>query len=164
MGFLRGVRSRYPLVFRGPAVVEFGAYIINGSVRELFEAEEYVGVDWRPGPGVDVVSLAHEYAGEPGHFDVAIATQMLEHDPYWRETVARMTELVKPGGAMILTWAGPGWRAHELATAPEQGYYRNLSLAEVREEIARHGTWRVEIYEEHVGDQPDVFWAGVEKR
>ena len=37
-------------------------------------------------------------------------------------------------------------------------------LEKVREEIARHGTWRVEIYEEHVGDQPDVFWAGVEKR
>ena len=25
---------------------------------------EYIGLDWRPGPGVDVVSLVHEY--QPG--------------------------------------------------------------------------------------------------
>ena len=64
----------------------------------LFAAREYVGLDWRPGPGVDVVSLVHEY--KPGrHFDTVISTEMLEHDPHWRESVQRMIELVKPGWA-----------------------------------------------------------------
>ena len=165
MGFLNGVRARHPLVFLGPRVVEFGAYNVNGSARSLFQADEYVGVDWRPGRDVDVVSLAHEFTAYPDeYFDVAIATQMLEHDPFWRQTIGRMSKLVRPGGAMILTWAGPGWRRHELEAAPLAGYYQNLSLAEVREEIMRHGTWRVEIYEAHAGDQPDAFWAGIDKR
>lgn len=164
MAFLSGLRDRYPAMFLGPRVVEFGAYNINGSARPLFAAPEYVGVDWRPGPGVDVMSLAHEFRTYPdAYFEVAIATQMLEHDPYWRQTIARMTELVSVGGAMILTWAGPGWSVHEVNTAPQQGYYQNLALAEVIEEIAKHATWRVEVYEQHA-DPPDAFWAGVDKQ
>ena len=37
---------------------------------------EYIGLDWRPGPGVDVVGLVHEY--QPGRlFDTVISTEML---------------------------------------------------------------------------------------
>ena len=43
------------------SVLECGSYNVNGSVRDLFAVREYIGLDWRPGPGVDVVNLVHEY-------------------------------------------------------------------------------------------------------
>ena len=65
-----------------------------------------------------MVSLVHEY--QPGrHFDTVISTEMLEHDPHWRESVQRMIELVKAervrlGRPLIITCAAPGRGEHEL--------------------------------------------------
>jgi hypothetical protein len=163
MDFLKGAKHMHPGAFRGK-IIEFGAYNINGSVRDLCEADEYVGVDWRPGPGVDVVCLAHDYRERPeGYFPTAVATQMLEHDPHWRLTLARMVTLVKPGGYVILTWAGPGWEAHEMDTPPERGYYRNLEMHEVRGYLKLLGAWREELSEVH-GDPPDRFWMGIGRK
>ena len=107
--WLGELQKQHPEAFACDSVLECGSYNVNGSVRGLFTAREYVGLDWRPGPGVDVVSLAHEY--RPGrHFDTVISTEMLEHDPHWRESVQRMVELVKPGGWLIITCAAPGRR------------------------------------------------------
>ena len=36
-------------------VVEVGSRDINGSIRELVDADTYVGIDLEEGPGVDVV-------------------------------------------------------------------------------------------------------------
>lgn len=123
-------------------VVELGAYDMNGSPREVFGpvARAYVGVDHRPGPGVDVVSLAHAYApAQP--FDVAVCCQVLEHDPYWPLTVANMAWLLRDGGVAIVTCAGPGYDRHELDTSPgykpgaADAYYRNVSAAEVADAL-----------------------------
>ena len=85
--WLGELRRQYSDAFVVDSVLECGSYNVNGSVRDLFTAREYVGLDWRPGPAVDVVSLVHEY--QPGRmFDTVISTEMLEHDPHWRESVA----------------------------------------------------------------------------
>jgi SAM-dependent methyltransferase len=133
MQFLSSVKEQYPALFRGTRVLECGSLNINGTPRVFFEEPaEYVGLDWRPGPGVDVVSLAHEYYGHPDdHFDVVISTEMLEHDPHWMHSIHRMTQLVKPGGALIITCAGPGRAEHETYTSPESGYYRVISAMEL---------------------------------
>lgn len=125
LDWLETVRAALPALFRCRRVLECGSYDINGSARSLFEDCEYVGLDWRPGPGVDIVGLVHEY--EPDAlFDVVISTEMLEHDPFWELSVARMCQVLRPGGALLLTWAGPGRPRHEVETAPEAGYYRGL--------------------------------------
>ena len=59
------LRRQYLEAFVCDSVLECGSYNVNGSVRGLFAAREYVGLDWRPGPGVDVVSLVHEYQAGP---------------------------------------------------------------------------------------------------
>lgn len=130
---------------RGRRVIELGSYILPGqqSVRDVLgdAAESYVGVDWRAGPGVDVVAIAHE-APDLGGADVVACCQALEHDPHWRMTIDRAVRELLRGrhdtGYLFLTWAGPGYPEHELETAPatEDGepagtYYRPLSLAEV---------------------------------
>ena len=79
---------------------------------------------------MDVVSLVHEY--QPGRmFDTVISTEMLEHDPHWRESVARMIELVKPGGRLIITCAAPGGVSTSWLVHPYAEYYREIGGAEL---------------------------------
>ena len=55
-----------------------------------------------------MVSLVHEY--QPGRmFDTVISTEMLEHDPHWRESVAVYDRAGEAGRAgVIITCAAPG--------------------------------------------------------
>lgn len=135
--FLHRARTASGLTsMAGRSVVELGSYDLNGTPRPVFDgAASWLGVDWRPGPGVDVVGLAHE-APLPSTADVVVCCQMLEHDPHWRLTVARACRLMpSTGGWMFFTWAGPGYVEHELDTAPDDGtgeaYYGNLSTLDV---------------------------------
>lgn len=163
--FLDEVRDRLPEVSASQRVIEFGAFDINGTPRGLFpRATEYVGLDWRPGPGVDAVSLAHEYRGHPdGHFDAVVSTEMLEHDPFWRESVQRMVDLVRPGGCLVLTCAGPQRPAHEMQCAPEHGYYAGVGLVELATLVRSLAGWTLVWGEEH--DNPcDTYLAAVGKR
>ncbi|RME30980.1 MAG: methyltransferase domain-containing protein, partial [Candidatus Zixiibacteriota bacterium] len=131
--FLKEAKRRYPPAFKAKKILECGSYDINGSPRGMFPARsEYIGIDHRAGPGVDEVALAHSYRSRPdGYFETVISTEMLEHDPYWAWSLARMAELVAPGGYLILTTAGPARKPHEIYCAPLEGYYRNLTLGEI---------------------------------
>lgn len=136
MEWLVRVKESHPYVFRARRVFEGGSYDVNGSTRPLFEGCEYVGVDWRDGPGVDVVSLIHEALPvEHGAFETVICTETLEHDPYWRESVSRMVNLLAPGGALILSAAGPGRTKHRVDTSPTGDYYRRVEVVELLERI-----------------------------
>lgn len=173
MAFLTQVR-RYANLGAQPRyrVVELGSYDMNGSPREVLGpvAAAYVGVDHRPGPGVDVVCLAHAYTpAQP--FDVAVCCQMLEHDPYWTLTLVHLAWLVREGGIVIVTCAGPGYVRHELDTSPgydphapaDQQHYRNVSVAEVEQVLraaARYVDLDVEVHGETARDGLDTLvWA-----
>ncbi len=76
-------------------ILECGSLNVNGSIKDILEVDtnknEYVGLDWRAGNYVDVVSLAHEY--NPGHqFDSVLSASMLEHDPYWDKSITNMVK------------------------------------------------------------------------
>lgn len=122
---------------RGKRVVEFGSMDMNGSPRPLFRgAASYTGIDWRDGPGVDIVALAHEVDVQA---DVAICCQVFEHDPHWNDTIGSIVRSIRDGGWLFLTWAGPDEQPHELDVAPlvdGKPYYRNLAIGEVVESVA----------------------------
>ena len=139
------------------SVVEVGSMEMHGTPRDVFESqsEHYIGVDWRPGPGVDMVALAHnamplirEKAKSLEHpaVNLVICCQMLEHDPYWRRTLAESAATVKHGGWMILTWAGPDYKPHELETAPVPNYYENRTIAEVIGAVAEDSGRAVTVH------------------
>ena len=115
MDWLRTIKESAPDIFEHSRVLECGSLNVNGTPRPLFEECEYVGVDWRDGPGVDVVSLTHHYMDNDG-FDVVISTEMLEHDPYWLVSISNMVSLLRPGGDLILTFGGINRPKHELKT------------------------------------------------
>lgn len=120
--FVVRVRAELPQHFRGCRVLEIGSYNVNGSVRQWFEGCDYLGVDWRPGPGVDRVCLAHELDEPPESRDTVISTETLEHDKFWPQTLAKAWELLKPGGLLVVTTAGFDRPPHELEAGVDRHY------------------------------------------
>lgn len=118
----RLVREAHPQLFCARRVLEVGSLDINGSVRQFFDICDYTGVDWRPGPGVDYISLAHEM-DFPRPFDVVISASMLEHDPYWRQSIAAMHRHLAPHGALLLSWGAAENDPHFLETAPDGRFH-----------------------------------------
>lgn len=114
MNFVRDVVGHYSL--KGKYVLEAGSLNVNGSVRSLFEASDYVGIDMRDGPGVDRVMDAHviaqHFAAE--EFEVVVSTEMLEHDSEFWVSLVQMGWVLRRGGLLILTARGNGF--------PEHGY------------------------------------------
>lgn len=99
-------------------VLEVGSYNVNGSVREVIEPmkpRSYLGIDMRPGPGVDRAMRAEDllYEYPPGHFGLVVCCELLEHAEDWRAVVRVLREVTAPGGVLILTTRSPGFQLHE---------------------------------------------------
>jgi hypothetical protein len=111
---------------RGSRVFEVGAYDVNGSVRSHVESlrpREYVGIDMRGGPGVDVVCDAGElperfcFVSADDGPDVLISTEMLEHAEDWQAAMRGMIDVLYPsgpagGGLLVLTTRSEGFPLH----------------------------------------------------
>lgn len=138
--FIEIVKRHLPAFFAGARVIEMGSLDINGSVRGHFSGGTYVGVDLAPGPGVDLVSGAHEIDHPDGSYDVAISSDCFEHNPCWLETFRNMLRLTREGGLVLFTCASTGYREHGTRrSAPEASpltiaagwdYYLNLTEAD----------------------------------
>jgi len=134
--FFSGVRAHYPASFQRARVLEVGSLDINGSVRELFADCDYTGVDLELGPGVDLACQGQLVGFPSGHFDTTISAECLEHNPFWRETVANMLRMTRPGGLVLISCATTGRLEHgtsrtnpdasPFTTAAQWDYYRNL--------------------------------------
>ena len=122
MKWLEHCERKYPEHFNNCSVAEMGSMNINGSVRDYFACCEYVGVDWEPGPCVDLVSLVHEVKFEE-KFKTVISCSMLEHDPYWEKSLVKMIDLLADDGALFLGWGGIGNIPHCLDSAPDGGFH-----------------------------------------
>lgn len=138
--FISEIVHAHPAEASG-CVLEIGSRIFHdqdktvGTVRGLFPyAASYVGLDARPGPGVDTVGMAADFCAKcPGAHDALVCAEVLEHDPDWRRTVAAGLRSLREGGLAIFTWASPLREPHEVETAcPVEGqpHYAGLEAAE----------------------------------
>jgi SAM-dependent methyltransferase len=67
-------------------------------------ARGYVGLDVRPGPGVDVVVSPDDPWPLPDRrFDSVVCTQVLEHARFPEHTLAEIRRVTRPGGSLILS-------------------------------------------------------------
>ncbi len=100
-------------------IVEVGSLKINGSVKDIVMAnnpEQYIGVDFIAGDGVDKIMNA-EYLTEEfaeNSFDTVISTEMLEHAVNWQKCVNEMKTICKKW--LIITTRSPGFGYHEYPT------------------------------------------------
>lgn len=95
------------------STLDVGSMNVNGTVRGMFTGP-YVGLDMRPGSGVDVVGTADKLPFPDASFDVVVCTEMLEHDVAPWLSLAEMGRVLRPGGHLLLTTRGNGF--------PEHGY------------------------------------------
>jgi GT2 family glycosyltransferase len=166
IGFLHRIKRNHPDLFSNGRVLECGSYDINGSPRVLFDdPSEYIGLDWRDGPGVDVVSLAHEYKDKPdGYFDLVISTEMLEHDPYWKQSIKRMVDLLSLGGSMLITCAGPSRKRHSMESAPDLQHYKGIGPKELSAHVKKCSFFDAVQVEERNHPANDVYLFAKGKR
>jgi hypothetical protein len=114
-------------------VVELGSRDVNGSVRHLFDADRYIGVDCVPGPGVDVISDAERYTPDSAP-DVVICAETLEHAANAAAICAQALRVLAPGGVFIMTAAGEGRAPHSAIDGGplRQGeFYHNVTASEL---------------------------------
>jgi SAM-dependent methyltransferase len=89
--FLRGMVRASAETFDLPEpIMEIGSYQVEGqeavaNLRSLFPGKKYLGVDKRPGPGVDCVADVEMLPQPAGSVGTVIAVSTLEHVPrFWR--------------------------------------------------------------------------------
>jgi SAM-dependent methyltransferase len=122
-------RSILDFMMRAARAVEPGRRVADvgagdAPYRELFAHADYVTVDWSNSPhegarDVDIQASADAIPVEAASFDVAMATQVLEHVPDPGKVIAELHRIVRPGGRVYLT-APLAWELHELP----YDYYR----------------------------------------
>lgn len=123
-----------------PRVLEVGSLDVNGTLRDYCEGiETYIGVDWRPGPCVDVVSLAHDMKfAEP--FNSVVSASMLEHDPYWYKSIPNMVNMMRDDGILVLSWGGADNKPHCFEAAPD-GKFHALPAGNVTRLLEKLGMY-----------------------
>jgi SAM-dependent methyltransferase len=103
-GLVQAVVETFPLP--GP-ILEVGSYRVEGQedladLRPLFPGRPYVGLDVRPGPGVDLVADVESLPQRDASVGTVLAIGTFEHVPrFWRglEEVGRV---LRPDGALLL--------------------------------------------------------------
>ena len=98
-----------------------------------------MGVDRRPGPGVDVVDPDDSLDGA-GAFDVVISSETLEHADNPAGLIASAWRALRPGGTLVLTAAGPDRTPHTCDGGPDPvghgEYYANVSAEQLTNLLA----------------------------
>jgi SAM-dependent methyltransferase len=76
--------------------------------KSLFDgfAQDYVGVDTRDEPQVDIVAPADAIPVESGKYDCVLCTQALEHVPDPGSVVAEIYRVLAPGGMALVSTHG----------------------------------------------------------
>ena len=107
---------------QGDRVLEVGAFDVNSTAQGLILRDlpaaygiagvQWLGIDIREGPGVDlVVEAGKAWPFEGGSFQWTLMLEMLEHDANPRETLAEVARVLPVGGKAIITTAA-GARKH----------------------------------------------------
>jgi len=80
-------------------VVDVGSYDVNGNHRSLFDRDawNYVGIDIRYGPCVDIVlEDPYNWKIPDNRVDVVISDQTFEHIEYPEKTMLEIARILKP--------------------------------------------------------------------
>lgn len=134
LNFLLNIHDKYPSFFNNCRVLEIGSYNVNGSVRQLFNNCNYIGLDVLPGKDVDIVCRGKDYKSEY-LFDTVISSECFEHDEDWHFTFENMIKLCKANGLILFTCATIGRPEHgtkrtsptDSLTSQLNDYYMNLT-------------------------------------
>ena len=140
------------------AVLDICGRDINGTPRGLFpNATRYVVLDAMPGEGVDIVADAAFWKPDRA-YDVVVCCEVFEHTGAWPGICVTAYRALRPGGAIIVTCAGPGRAAHSAVDGGpdlyEGEHYANVDPDDLKDQIADAGF--ADITVEHLPGPGDV--------
>jgi SAM-dependent methyltransferase len=107
--FLRGVVRAVAESFDLPGpVLEIGSFQVEGQehlidLRSLFRGKEYVGVDFRAGPGVDCVANVEDLPQATGSVGTVIAVSTFEHVRLFWRGFEEVYRVLRPDGALVVS-------------------------------------------------------------
>lgn len=105
--FLRGLARAVIEAFALPApVLEVGSYQVAGqedsvNLRPLFAGRPYVGVDFRPGPGVDVVASVEDLPQADSSVGTVLALSTFEHVQHFWRGFDEVYRVLRPDGVFV---------------------------------------------------------------
>lgn len=106
--FLRGVVRAVAESFDLPGpVLEIGSYRVSGQeeiidLRDMFRGKEYVGVDFRAGPGVDCVADVEALPQATGSVGTVIAVSTFEHVRHFWRGFEEVFRVLRPDGVLVV--------------------------------------------------------------
>jgi hypothetical protein len=114
-------------------VLDIGGCDVNGSPRALFSPQtEYLVLDARPGPDVDILADAVTWTPAREHraaFDLVLCTEVFEHVRHWRGILYNLWLTAKPGAVCLITCATDPRGPHSilgLVPPPPEEWYGNV--------------------------------------
>lgn len=106
--FLNGVARAMVESFPLPdPILEIGSYQVEGqesliNLRSLFPGREYIGVDFREGPGVDCVANVESLPQKNGSIGTVIAFSTFEHVERFWIGFEEVRRVLKPNGVFLV--------------------------------------------------------------
>jgi SAM-dependent methyltransferase len=107
--FTRGVARAMAGAFTLPGpVLEIGSYQVTGQenlidLRGLFPGREYIGVDFRPGPGVDCVASVEKLPQPDASIGTVVAFSAFEHVERFWAGFEEVYRVLRPDGVFLVS-------------------------------------------------------------
>jgi len=107
--FLHGVARAVAETFAFPEpILEIGSYLVPGQeeiadLRTLFPRKAYVGMDRRPGPGVEFVADVEAMPQPDASVGTVIAMNTFEHVPRVWRGFEEIYRVLRPDGALLIS-------------------------------------------------------------
>lgn len=107
--FLNGLIRATTQSFSTPGpVLELGSFQVDGQehlgdLRPLFPNQPFFGLDFRTGPGVDILGNARKLPFANGSVKTLVALSILEHVSHFWEAVSEIRRVLHPKGIAIIS-------------------------------------------------------------
>jgi SAM-dependent methyltransferase len=141
----------------GP-VLEVGSKFVNGRVRNA--SMQYIGIDMRLGPDVDVQARGEALPFSDNQFATVISCGTLEHASAWRAVCVEMCRVLRPAGLLALSTHNSQWPEHGFdgeMPLPLGMYYGAIDLNDLTSLVSAQG---VRVHYAQETKAGDVFVSG----
>ena len=104
-GMIRAIAEAFP--FRGP-IHEIGSYQVEGQeklidLRSMFAGQEYLGVDFRAGPGVDLVANVEKLPFPDASVGTVLALSTFEHVQHFWKGFDEVYRVLRSDGILVVS-------------------------------------------------------------
>jgi len=146
---------------RPKRILEIGSMDTNGSPRQYFPESEYIGIDIKPGKGVDKVMpawhIAHRF--KYAYFDAVLCLYTLEHIERFWVVIRKIYQVLPKHGYLYIAVPGIGFPVH----SRPKDYWRFTEYA-VRDVIMKdYMIISLEHGKSKFGKYPIINCLGVKK-